>query len=228
MKYIAFIPARGGSKGIPKKNIKIINGKPLIAWTIEAALRCKEIEEVYVSTDSHEIKDIALDFGARVPYLRPAEISNDESSTESAVLHFIDWCSKNDIRFKNLILMQCTSPLRHSNSLTAAIEKFESSKSDSLVTVSKVHRFIWKNPDNPKPNYDILARPRRQDIKNEDVMYFENGSFYITKSSVYSEYKNRLGGKIAMFEMAPEESIEIDEPIDFVIVEQLMKEYGSK
>jgi N-acylneuraminate cytidylyltransferase len=227
-KYIAFIPARGGSKGIPGKNIRKIHGKALIAWSIEHALSCKKISDVYVSTDSKEIQEVALKHGAKVPFLRPDGISGDKASTESAVMHFIDWCGNNKVVFDNLILLQATSPFRHIRSVQKAIEKFEDEKADSLLTVVKSHKFIWNNIQSPIASYDFMKRPRRQDIKEKDQQYFENGSFYITKSEIYKKNSNRLGGNVSMFEMTPEESHEIDDLIDFEITEMLMKKFGDK
>lgn len=225
MKYIAFIPARGGSKGIPDKNIKNLNGKPLITWSIKSALSCCKIDDVYVSTDSTVIQTIAIEAGAKAPFLRPQSISDDYSTTESAVLHFIEWCEFEGIDFDCLILIQATSPFRYPSSFSKAIMQFENESADSLVTVNKTHKFIWQSPDDPYASYDIYKRPRRQDIKEKDEIYFENGSFYITKMDVYKKHKNRLGGKISMFEMMPEESFEIDDPLDFKVSELLMKEY---
>lgn len=223
---MAFIPARGGSKGLPGKNIRNINGKPLLAWSIEAANRSDSIDEVYVSTDSIEIAEVARSFGAKVPYIRPAEISNDTASTESAVMHFVDWSKQQSLNIQNLILMQATSPFRHVGSIDRAMQKFLSEKADSLVTVCKTHKFFWRNALQPNASYDIYQRPRRQDILSEDEVFYENGSFYITSLAVYEEIGNRLGGKISLFEMRPEESFEIDDLIDFKIVELLMKEFG--
>jgi len=224
LKYVALIPARHGSKGIPGKNIKEIYGKPLIAWSIEQALACEEIQEVYVSTDSLAIKDVAIQYGAKVPFLRPDAIACDTASTESVVLHFIEWCEENSIAPENIVLMQCTSPIRHSDSLSKAIRQFEEEKADSLVTVTETHKFLWKTPGNPTASYDIFNRPRRQDIKSEDRLFFENGSFYITKLGVYKNHQNRLGGKISMFEMFLEESFEIDDPLDISINELMFSE----
>lgn len=229
MKYIAFIPARGGSKGIPGKNIKSMQGKPLLAWSIEHALTCPEINDVFVSTDSEEIKKVALEYGAKVPFLRPDELSGDTATTESAVLHFMEWLQLNNMdEYDCIILMQGTSPIRKIDSLSRAIKQFEDDKLDSLVTVCKTHKFFWKDPCSPQASYDIHQRPRRQDIKPEDDTYFENGSFYITHKKIYEQQKNRLGGKIGMFEMSADESHEIDDPVDFLICEEILKNLKGK
>jgi N-acylneuraminate cytidylyltransferase len=228
LNYVAFIPARGGSKGVPGKNIKLINGLPLIVWSIQCALRNKKISEVYVSTDSEEIKEIALSAGAKVPFLRPQNISGDEATTESAVEHFINWSDDNKVNFSHLILMQATSPFRYDESLQGAIEQYENVSADSLLTVCKTDKFFWKNihSSNPVASYDVSNRPRRQDIKEEDQIYFENGSFYITKRELYKALNNRLGGKVSSYEMSHEESFQIDDDMDFDIVELLMKKFN--
>ena len=228
MGYIAFIPARSGSKGIPEKNIKLIHGKPLISWSIVHALNCPEIEDVYVSTDCEKIRKIALDFGAKAPFLRPDELSGDTASTELAVLHFMEWMKLQQMDAdRNIVLIQCTSPVRNKDSLSRAIAQFEKNTLDSLVTVCKTHKFFWKNPLSPHASYNVFQRPRRQDIKPEDETYFENGSFYITRNEIYEHKKNRLGGRIGMFEMTADESFEIDDPIDFIICEEILKSLGE-
>jgi len=223
---VAFIPARCGSKGVPGKNIKQINGKPLIAWSIEHALSAECIDVVFVSTDCEEVRKVALDYGAEAPFLRPATISDDTASTESAVLHFLDWAQNNNQHFENLVLLQATSPLRYPGQIDLAMKQFIDENADSLVSVTKSHRFFWKTPEKPIASYDVFNRPRRQDIKKKDEVYFENGSFYITKKTIYKEFENRLGGRISMFNMSPEESFEIDDLFDFKLIEFLMKEYG--
>jgi len=226
MSNLAFIPARGKSKGLPRKNIKNIAGKPLIAWSIEQALASKEIDRVIVSTDCPEIAEIAKSYGADVPFLRPAEISGDEASTESAMLHCCEYLEKKGELPKLFILIQATSPVRKKNQLDEAIHYFNDNQFDSLLTVSKSHRFIWKNISAPVASYDYSNRPRRQDLLEQD--YIETGSFYITKTDKLLETKNRLCGDIGLFEVSEDQSFEIDTQLDFIICEQILNLKNNK
>lgn len=225
MKYAVLIPARGGSKGILNKNIVEIGGKPLIAWSILAAKKIFSDEVIFVSTDSIEIMKIAKQYGAQVPFLRPPHLSTDISSTEGVALHFLNWLNESGIELDSLVLMQATSPIRRRNALSEAVQLFETQCADSLVTVCKTHKFIWRNIHNPQADYDIYNRPRRQDISESDEIYFENGSFYITKIKVFEKFKNRLGGKIVLYEMSPEESFEIDDKFDLEINKILINKF---
>lgn len=225
MKFTALIPARAGSKGVVDKNIREINGCPLIVWSIQQALDCKLISKVLVSTDSPIIASIAEKAGAIVPGLRPSYLAEDTTSTEAVMLHAAEnWLNKNPDEV--IVLLQPTSPLRFKNSLDKAIELFIDQQADSLVSVCESHAFFWSTPEEPQALYDYMNRPRRQDIPTEKRQYRENGSIYLTKLSILNQLNNRLGGKIAMFCMHEAESWEIDSLTDFNIVEQLMKENG--
>jgi CMP-N,N'-diacetyllegionaminic acid synthase len=224
MKIVAFIPARGGSKGVPKKNIKDLAGKPLIAWSIEQALKSELIDRVIVSTDCVEIAKVAREYGAEVPFIRPNNLSGDTASTESAMLHCCQYLKAKNELPDLFLLIQCTSPLRSENCFDNAINEFKESDFDSMLTVSLSHRFTWKNMGSPVASYDYINRPRRQDIKSDDQEYLETGSFYITKTAKLIESKNRLAGKVGMYKTSEIESFEIDSKVDFIICEQLIKQ----
>jgi len=223
MSVVAFIPARGGSKGVPHKNIKGIAGKPLIAWSIEQSLASNLIDRVIVSTDCPEIARIAIEYGAEVPFLRPVSISGDKATTESAMLHCCTYLAEKNELPELFILVQVTSPIRSKNQFDNAIRYFRKNNYDSLLTVSPSHRFTWKSPVTPKASYDYMNRPRRQDIKESDQEYLETGSFYITKTKLLIEFENRLVGNVGMFQTPEDESYEIDNLVDFKVCEEILK-----
>ena len=225
-KITAFIPARGGSKGIPSKNIKKFAGKPLIVHSIEYALESKLIEEVVVSTDDDKIAKIARKAGARIVN-RPPELSTDLATTESAIHHFVNKFNKKpDI----LVLLQPTSPYRPKGSLENAISHFTENGFDSLLSIIPTHRFFWRVKDDQTTyaEYDYLNRPHRQDLKQEDVRYMENGSLYIFTRRHFDKTGNRLGGKIGYVEWPEEYSLEIDTPLDFDILEKIFLSNSEK
>lgn len=227
MEYLALIPARGGSKGIPGKNLKLLAGKPLIAWTIEAAKASKKISLVVVTTDCPEIAKVSRCYGAEVPFLRPPELATDEAPTEPALIHAVNFFKAEEVEPDAIVLLQPTSPLRFPGTIDDAIQKFETSKADSLLGVVKSHSFHWKLPngDDKKPiaDYDFVNRPRRQDIRPEDIPYRETGSIYITKTGVLLSTGNRLAGNISLFIMRQLEGYEIDTPVDFTVLESLLR-----
>ena len=223
---LAIIPARGGSKGVIDKNLRPLNGKPLIVWTIEQALAAPSIQRVIVSTDSPAIAEIAGASGAEVPALRPAELAEDHTPTDPVLVHVVEeWCS-ND-RPDVVMLLQPTSPLRLEQTLEAAIAAFIDGDADSLLSVCASHSFFWTSPDAPRASYDFKNRPRRQDILPEDIQYRETGSIYLTRTDILLSEGNRLGGKIAMYEMQEIESWEIDTEFDFHVMTSLMQEMGK-
>lgn len=215
---IAFIPARGGSKSIPYKNIKPIAGRPLIYWVLDAAVNCKAIEAVYVSTDDDRIEDAITRYGSGkvILYRRSPATATDTASTESAMIEFAE---KTD--FDTIMLIQATSPLLKTEHLDGAIEKFRESEADSLLSVVRQKRFIWEeDTDTARPaNYDPARRPLRQDFEG---FFVENGAFYITNRKNLLTSGSRLSGNIALYEMPGESYHELDEPDDWPVVEQLL------
>ena len=224
---LGFIPARGGSKGIYKKNLIDINGKPLIAWTIEQALASSYIDRLIVSTDCAEIAAVAENYGAEIPFLRPAELSTDEASTEAAMLHACDTLNLCENGFENITLLQCTSPVRFPRSIDNAYQKFSKNGYCSLLSVVETHKFSWFNLKEPVAGYDFRHRPRRQDIPDSEITYIETGSIYITNLKKFMKYQNRLCGKIGMYETHYWENFEIDDLRDVVICEALIRELNK-
>jgi YrbI family 3-deoxy-D-manno-octulosonate 8-phosphate phosphatase len=217
---LAIIPARGGSKGIPRKNVRPFLGKPLLAHTIEHALQAPSVTRVVVSTDDPEIAAIARQYGAEV-VMRPAEISGDTAGSEAALLHVLDHLETAEgYKPELVVFLQATSPLRPPGSVQAAIEILRREQADALFSACPVHGFVWRiHGERPTSvSYDYRNRPRRQDI-GEDLV--ENGSIYVFKPWVLREQANRLGGKIALYRMDILDSFQIDEPGDLKLLERL-------
>ncbi len=218
---IAIIPARGGSKGVPRKNVRLLGDKPLIAHSILDAKESQYTDKVYVSTDDLEIAEVSRQYGAEI-INRPNQLAGDTASSESALIHALSEIEKTDISPDLVVFLQCTSPLRTGIDIDKAIAKLKAENADSLLSVSPSHRFLWEEVAGVAKsiNYDYRDRPRRQDMQPQ---YVENGSIYIFKPWVLKEFGNRLGGKISLFIMSEAASWEIDSALDLEIAESLMK-----
>ncbi len=221
MKTVAFIPVRGGSKSIPLKNIKPFCGKPLVCWNIEALENCPEVDEVIVATDSDEIwKTVEMQkYHKTKLYRRSAENACDTASTESVMLEYIRYAQlpEEDV----FMLVQATSPLTETNHFSEALQMYARGEYDSIITCVRNYRFFW-NEDGTSMNYDYMNRPRRQNFKG---MLMENGAFYINTVGNILGNGNRLGGKIGIYEMPEYTATEIDEPDDWMILENLMRKH---
>lgn len=216
---IAFIPARGGSKSIPLKNIKPLCGKPLICWSIEALERCGAVDEIVVATDSDRIAETVAGRGYRKTkvYRRSAGSASDTASTESAMLEYINHAAlpPDDV----FMLVQATSPLTETSHFSEALGMYGSGKYDSILTCVRSYRFFW-NEDGTSANYDYRNRPRRQDFAGG---LMENGAFYISTAGNILRSGNRLSGRIGIYEMPARTAAEIDEPDDWTLLESLMR-----
>ena len=220
MSVIAFIPARGGSKSIPEKNIKSFCGKPLIFWNLQE-LQNSNADNIVVATDSEKIKNIvnSFNFSKVSVYDRSNENSQDISSTESVMLEYINSISLSDT--DTFMLVQATSPFTQKNHFNEGLELFE--KHDAVLSCCESKRFSWR--DGKSMNYDIYNRPRRQDFEGTLI---ENGAFYISSVSDIKKTKNRISGDIATYKMPEFTYIEIDEPEDWIVAESLMKKFILK
>lgn len=222
-KTIAFVPVRGGSKSIPLKNIKLFNGKPLVYWILLAANNSNYIHEIVVSTDSDEIKAVVegFQFKKTIVIDRKPLLAEDTSSTESVML---DYAINNE--FDNIILLQATSPLTTLKHINEAFNVYTESAADSLISLVKTHRFLWKLQSVfvIPINYNYTKRPRRQDWNGQLV---ENGAIYITNRGLLIDSQSRISGTIIPYLMPEYTYYEIDEPADWIILESLHKQYVS-
>ena len=220
MSVIAFIPARGGSKSIPKKNIKSFCGKPLIFWNLQE-LQKSVVKEIIVATDNEEIKDIvnSFNFSKVKVYNRNSKNSEDTSSTESVMLEYISQSNLSDA--DTFMLVQATSPFTQTSDFNEALSLFKDY--DSVLSCCESKRFSWK--DGKALNYDIYNRPRRQDFKGTMI---ENGAFYISSAANIRKTKNRISGAIGIYQMPEYTYTEIDEQEDWIVAESLMKRFVLK
>ena len=219
---VAIIPARGGSKGISRKNLIDLNGKPMIEYTIKSALNSKSIDEVYVSTEDAEIKNISLGLGVKV-IDRPKELASDDASTYSVLNHAYNiLCNKIKIRY--LVCLQPTSPLRTYEHIDNAFKLVEKDMG-TIISVTEDKRYRWqKNKDGVITPKFTSRRPRQ---KINDI-YIENGAIYICNVSVFVDDNDKLGmginsnKKVILFKMKDLESIEIDTELDLIVTETIL------
>lgn len=228
MSFLAIIPARGGSKRVPGKNTKSLNGKPLIAWTIEAALNCQYIDRTIVSTDYTAIAEIASEYGAEVPFIRPSSLAQDKSTTVDMIKHALKFYSENDEVFDYIVLLQPTSPLRNSEHITEALELLIAKKADAIISVCKVeHSPLWANviPESGSLKSfinDDITNVRSQDL---DDYYRLNGAIYIVNVKKFFEQNTLfLYENIFSYKMDVVHSVDIDESIDFLYADFLFSQ----
>jgi CMP-N,N'-diacetyllegionaminic acid synthase len=221
LNVIALIPARGGSKGLPRKNIRLVAGKPLIVHSIEQALNSYVVTEIFVSTDDDEISKISAEAGATV-IKRPAEISGDHESSESALLHALSALSDMGRPEPDLVIfLQCTSPVRRPGDIDGAVQALLDKRADTVLSVSPNRHFLWiETGGATRPiNYDFNHRPRRQDMSPQ---YMENGSIYVFRPQSLIDSGNRLSGKVALYHMDDEAAVDIDSLLDIELAELIL------
>lgn len=226
MKNIAIIPARSGSKGLKDKNIKLLNGKPLIAYTIEAAQNSNIFDEIFVSTDSQEYAEIALEYGASVPFLRSKELSNDTASSWDVVKDALINYRMAGKEFDTVALLQPTSPLRNSDDIVHGYNQMISKNANSIISVCIAdHSPLWSNtlPEDSSLynflNQELIKIPRQI----LPTYYRINGAMYLVKKEYLMRTENIYEEKSFAFIMPKENSIDIDDIIDFIITEALLQ-----
>lgn len=227
MEIVAIIPARGGSKGIPRKNIKQLFGKPLIVWTIEHAKKSRYIGRITVSTEDKEIAEISKKYGAEV-IERPEELAKDETPTIDVIFHVLQVIKAENFEPEIVVLLQPTSPLRNAQDIDNAIELFLKNDCESVVSVCEVeHSLYWSFEIENRYLKPIFGgkylNMRRQDLPK---VYTPNGAIYVSTPEILRKYKSFYCSKTIPYIMPPERSVDIDNEIDFMLAELLMRKYG--
>lgn len=224
-RILALIPARGGSKRLPRKNLLPLAGKPLIAWTIEAAKKSKYINTVCVSTDDIELQSVALEYGAEVPFLRPAYLANDIAKSTDVAIHALDWYKQQGKVFDTLILLQPTSPLRTTEDIDNAIKLYVEKEACSVTSVCETeHSPLWTNilPSDLSMDYFIRSEIKNSRSQDLPTYYRLNGAIYIVKSDTLYDTKSFIAEKGSFaYIMSQENSIDIDTKLDFYLVESI-------
>lgn len=226
--FLGIIPARGGSKRLPNKNILMLNDKPLIAYSIEAGKKCSYLDELMVTTDSEKIKKIAEKFGANVPFLRPKYLATDTTSNFDTVKHTIEFY-KNILNktFDYFVLLQPTSPLRSTSNINEAIEFLIKKRADAVISISKMEHNPLKS--NTIPDNLSLKNFQPEHVKNKrmqdlETYYRENGAIYIVDIDRFIQEKNFfINDNIYGYIMKQEKSVDIDTKLDFLIAETILK-----
>jgi CMP-N,N'-diacetyllegionaminic acid synthase len=229
-KILCIIPARGGSKGVKRKNIKPIAGKPLIAYSVEQAKRSRYIDRVIVSTEDEEIAKISKQYGAEVPFVRPVELAGDEVSTIDVLLHAIHWMEEEDTyHFDILVLLHTTTPLRRTIDIDACIEKLIEKKADNVFSVTEAHRNPYFNMVEVGDDGRIALSKKGSftSRQNAPKVYDMNSSIYVWWKDILKMEKKIFLKNSCIYVMPKERSIDIDEPLDFRIAEFLIKDQSS-
>jgi N-acylneuraminate cytidylyltransferase/CMP-N,N'-diacetyllegionaminic acid synthase len=228
MKVLAVIPARGGSKAIPDKNIKTLGGKPLIAWTILTALEAGGVRRVIVSTDSHRIAETARAYGAQVPFLRPAELAQDDTPGIVPILHAAQWCLENESYQPDYVLcLQPTSPFRTAEDIDQAIELAREKEADSVVSVTPVeHHPNWMQLVDSEGKLEDFIEGGSSVNKRQDMppVYALNGAIYLVRLGTLLEHKTFFTADTYAYIMPPERSMDIDTPWEMHLAELVMKD----
>lgn len=231
---IAVIPARAGSKGIVGKNYKEINGKPLVAWSIEAAMACPRIDLIVVSSNCPTVEKVTRSYNCRWLHFlpRPDEMADDHSLSEDALVHSLEYAMNAvDVTPSWVTMLQPTSPVRNNRLLTRCCDAvLDDSMWDSLITASAHTPFFYKLGDfgQAKPmSHNPRDRPMRQDLRDQDLMYHDNGNVYMTRAEVLLERYCRIGERPFLMPTSVYQSYQIDAAEDFTVLEAMSKSFGS-
>jgi CMP-N,N'-diacetyllegionaminic acid synthase len=230
-RVLGLITARGGSKGLPGKNIRLLCGKPLIEWSISAAKAASCVDRIVVSTDDAAIADVARRAGAEVPFERPSELATDSASSVDVVIHAIDTLAKTDLAFDIVVLLEPTSPLRDSFDIDDAVQRLIQTGAGAVVSVCRAvsthPAFMFSLDEKGRLRPYLERNPtglRRQDI---DPIFFLDGTLYASRIDVLKTKRSFYHEDTVAFEVPKWKSLEIDDSDDFIMVEALMAKRGS-
>jgi CMP-N,N'-diacetyllegionaminic acid synthase len=215
MKILGIIPARGGSKSVPKKNIKLLAGKPLLQYTVDVAKQSKNISRLILSSDDDEIIKVAQNLNLEVPFIRPANLAEDNTPTLAVIQHTLIYFIAKDIHFDAVCLLQVTSPFKTSEFIDEAIDKFVKSEADALVSVQQVPNEFnphWTFKANSKGNLELFTGEKQIISRRQDLpkTYHRDGTIYITKTSVLLEQNSLYGSKLSYIESPSYFNVNID------------------
>lgn len=230
-KVLAIVPARGGSKGLPGKNLRLLDGRPLVAWPVSAALGAASVDRVIISTDDVAIAEAALTAGADVPFLRPAHLANDTASSMDVVLHALDTLATQGHEYEYVILMEPTSPLTESSDVEDALSRLRAAgaAADAIVGICRVESThpeydVRRDPNgliSPYAAPDFKSLRRRQEIEE---LYFLEGSLYISRVEAFRRYKTFYHERTLGYEVPRWKSMEVDDMYDFIMVEAVVRQ----
>lgn len=218
---LGLIPCRGGSKGIPKKNVKDVAGEPLLSHTVRASRQADRIDRTVVSTDDSEIKQAAIEAGADVPFDRPAKLATDEAAIEPVVVHALEVLQE---EYETVALLQATSPLRAATHIDQAIEKYYSDSADSLVAVSEANSYRWRETPDGAEIINYETRKRRQDKEPE---YVESGALYLVDTERFLESRDLQTGTTTLYVLDQVSALDIDEPFELWLAEKILEEWRT-
>lgn len=232
MNVVAFIFAREGSKGLIGKNLKLLGDKPLIAWSIEHALEVNRIKRVIVSTDSEKIAQVAREYGAETPFLRPAELASDTSPEWLSWKHGLEYLYESDGKFPDaMVSIPSTSPLRIPKDIEDCIDKYEEGNSDIVISVADAHRSPYFNMVKNKKNgfVELVNSPKKSIARRQDSpkVYDITTVCYVARPEFVMKHNSTFEGKVSAIHIPNERSIDIDTKLDLVIAESILKSRGK-
>jgi CMP-N,N'-diacetyllegionaminic acid synthase len=230
-RFLGLISARGGSKGIPRKNLVPLAGKPLIQYTLEAALNCRSLDRVILSTDDEEIAEFGRQAGVEVPFIRPAALATDDASTRSVQRHALEWCQQEEGTIPDaLVTLQPTSPLRTSRHIDEAVSRFQTEQADSVLGVTPVQDHPYEVVGFSEGRmYRAVDRPAHVVRRQQYPPFYKiNGAIYVTKSSVLINLDTGYGERVFDYAMEWEESVDVDSLHDLGIADALLQAAGTE